>query len=215
MKLVNDIAVSYRDTTVDSIYIFTNWLDGPTDTARVVTIIAPDTFVAHYGLNGRSYVDILVIQYGDTTDSGYWFTDTISVSETATMVDTAGVYIQNNSDFPIGFGLQIAYIETLYAGADTSAWSADYYNGVKQFVLRAQYTKNSTPPAVFDPVNNYIKLTPQLTWANASIFGPYGYNIIQSDYNYLWLQMVAPTEDNIYATPRLIIVEMRIRLALP
>lgn len=194
------LGVSYYDIAPEWIYIFSTWEGGtPGDTSFVTPrITMPDTFFALY--------DSLHATVCFSVTSNAWHVgrnDSIDLNATSTMRADQVIRVVNDcGNITIDLGLFVA--------DPGPYWMPGYTNGRNTFVLRARFDDEPTPPTYFSPGRDYVKM--QILWADASTFGPKGFNIppppATDNKDNLWLQFIAPSETSTFSRQ---VIQMVIR----
>ncbi|RKZ33638.1 hypothetical protein DRQ33_03830, partial [bacterium] len=157
-----------------SVYTFTDWAIGPTDTFVSIEIDSSIVLYANY-IGDTIKLDIEL-------NTNIWnIDDTLDQQETRTMLAGEEIVITNNSTFPIRLGLQVT---------DGGSMTPAYIPGVDEFVLRAVFNDAVEVPE-FSSSRDYLKST--LIWATDNVFGAGGIDIPIDDTENLWLQFVAPS----------------------
>ncbi|MBN2543782.1 hypothetical protein JXI42_13050, partial [bacterium] len=146
-----------------------------------------------------------------TTDS--WDAGTLNVSETNTMEDGDEISIENCGTFPFDLGLRFL------AAIDTTTWDTipwipgNVISHIDTFIVMAQFTDLVTVPAAFNKPADLV--IPSLKWSTATIYGPAGFNIPATEFDYLWLEFLSPAFSSTYDVPIQICILLRVRPHLP
>ncbi|RLB35624.1 MAG: hypothetical protein DRH12_16550, partial [Deltaproteobacteria bacterium] len=201
-------AVTPMDTSMgmDSIYTFSDWADGGTDTLHSpVTINSSDTFTANY-TGDVATLCISISQHGSPVvypDSCYWEVnggDSVDVGGTYEMVNTDMITIQNCGNIYLQAQLYIASVRD--ESGIPLPWTPGYIQGDDKFVLRARFETTSFPPTAYNPSKDYVKSTPTDATlpgdTPSSIFGPGGGKLGPTQEEYLYFQLLMPTNSSVY-----------------
>ncbi len=134
-----------------------------------------------------------------------WFIDSISVSESRSMIHGEQMELTNCGNCHIGFGLRVI-------DSSPIVWAHGYAIGDERFVLRARFVEGDVAPTLYDFSRDYV--SDVVKWASPSLFGPDGFDFSFVDELNLWLQFVAPTDSELWGD-NTITMELSARANLP
>ncbi|MFP4458467.1 MAG: sialidase family protein [Candidatus Zixiibacteriota bacterium] len=193
--VVVDFKVSSMDIGPDSLWIFDHWNDDPLDddSMKTITMDTTHTMTAHY--NG----ELFVLEF--RLSSTEWNLDTVD-ADTWTVIDESDMFrVTNFSTIPIDYGLSV--VET------TETWQSSCTNGYSRFVLRGQFSEDSTAAGPFSFSYDCVK--PFHAWATDDIFGPAGYSVAPDERQFLWLEFGSPIYSSLFDNEETVIMKIDIR----
>ncbi|MCD6097749.1 hypothetical protein J7K18_02535 [bacterium] len=178
-----DIDTTFPESTsavsAESVYTFIRWSDAGALVHSIGPITEGGVYTAWYS------VDEAVLSF--ELSSMHWYIGDVVNNQTVTMPDTAMIGVTNTGNLPIDLGLVVFDV-------NPRVWEPGRVQGYNRFVLRAIFNDETTHPASFGEVSDFLKR--EITWANATFFGPGGFAIepapsLESTEN-LWMQFIAP-----------------------
>jgi len=223
-----DFAVTSSDTASSWLFQFYRWSDMETDSAHSTVIVdAPDTFIAYYA-SVEFVICIEMHQYGSPIlppDSAFWIPDDpVDPRATYSMSGAEAITIHSCST-PDTIRVQmflgaVSILDTLDAPVP---WIMSLTGGARNDLsIRARFENSVSPPTVYNPVLDYLKLTDLAHLDPASDasetgtprFGPYGANLTSSQDLYLFMQLIPPSSSIYYGRTEIKVV-MKATLRMP
>ncbi|RKZ26203.1 hypothetical protein DRQ26_04775, partial [bacterium] len=172
--------VSASDTSYDfmgmTTWVFDSFSDGMDTSHFVDTIAEPITISANF-LGEEMFIDISF-----AGDSNWHIDDTLDAGDTVFTSIGEEIFILNNGNAPLDFGLSSI-------SAEDSLWLPDTVQNSFRFILRARF--DTICPSSFDVTDDFVDTT--LFWADSCRFGDGGWNICPQENVPLWFWFAAPT----------------------